>query len=158
MRGIHRWPVNSTHKWPVTRKMFPFDDVIMHQPVAIVIWWSGTSWLLGFLITQSRSNRTNILAVHSLYNFDVMRSNVTRFDSAKFTKVNQCLGFSPTKHPPCLILSDQIWNVYFWKIWHWGYMSIKASQITWNSTGCPTVCSHKRGIIVYVNCSLIVHK
>ena len=26
---IHRWPVNSTHKWPVTRKMFPFDDVIM---------------------------------------------------------------------------------------------------------------------------------
>ena len=29
--GIHRWPVNSPHKWPVTRKMFPFDDVIM-QP------------------------------------------------------------------------------------------------------------------------------
>ena len=22
-------PVNSPHKWPVTRKMFPFDDVIM---------------------------------------------------------------------------------------------------------------------------------
>ena len=29
--GIHQWPVNSTHKWPVTRKMFPFDDVIMQQ-------------------------------------------------------------------------------------------------------------------------------
>ena len=27
--GIHRSPVNSPHKWPVTRKMFPFDDVIM---------------------------------------------------------------------------------------------------------------------------------
>ena len=27
--GIHRGPVNSPHKWPVTRKMFPFDDVIM---------------------------------------------------------------------------------------------------------------------------------
>ena len=27
--GIHRWPVNSPHKRPVTRKMFPFDDVIM---------------------------------------------------------------------------------------------------------------------------------
>ena len=24
-------PVNSPHKWPVTRKMFPFDDVIMRQ-------------------------------------------------------------------------------------------------------------------------------
>ena len=29
-RGIQRWPVNSRHKWPVTRKMFPFDDVIMY--------------------------------------------------------------------------------------------------------------------------------
>ena len=27
--GIHRWPVNSPHKWPVTQKMFPSDDVIM---------------------------------------------------------------------------------------------------------------------------------
>ena len=24
VRGIHRWPVNSPHKWPVTRKMFPW--------------------------------------------------------------------------------------------------------------------------------------
>ena len=34
--GIHRWPVNSPHKWPVTRKRFPFDDVIMRA------WWN--SW------------------------------------------------------------------------------------------------------------------
>ena len=27
--GIHRGPMNSPHKWPVTRKMFPFDDVTM---------------------------------------------------------------------------------------------------------------------------------
>ena len=27
VRGIHRGP----HKWPVTRKMFPFDDVIMNN-------------------------------------------------------------------------------------------------------------------------------
>ena len=32
VRGIHRSPVNSLHKWPVTRKMFPFDDVIFE-------WW-----------------------------------------------------------------------------------------------------------------------
>ena len=29
VRGIHRWPVNSTPKWPVTRKMFTSDDVIV---------------------------------------------------------------------------------------------------------------------------------
>ena len=31
VRGIHQWPVNSPHKGPMKRKMFPFDDVIM--------WW-----------------------------------------------------------------------------------------------------------------------
>ena len=35
--GIHRRPVNSPHKWPVTRKMFPFDDVIMSDPFIICI-------------------------------------------------------------------------------------------------------------------------
>ena len=29
VRGIHRGPVNSPHKWSVTQKMFPFDYVIM---------------------------------------------------------------------------------------------------------------------------------
>ena len=29
VRGIHRSPGNSPHKGPVTRKIFPFDDVIM---------------------------------------------------------------------------------------------------------------------------------
>ena len=31
VQGIHRWPVNSLHKGPVMRKMFPFDDVIMKK-------------------------------------------------------------------------------------------------------------------------------
>ena len=34
VRGIHRGPVNSPHKWPVTREMFPLDDVIM--PIQLV--------------------------------------------------------------------------------------------------------------------------
>ena len=29
VRGIHRWPVTSPHNGPVTRKMLPFDDVII---------------------------------------------------------------------------------------------------------------------------------
>ena len=42
VRGIHWWPVISPHKGPVTRKMFPLDDVIMrcfqsHFPTNIVI-------------------------------------------------------------------------------------------------------------------------
>ena len=34
--GIHRGPVNSPHKWPVTRKMFPFDDVNMRHDYFII--------------------------------------------------------------------------------------------------------------------------
>ena len=32
VRVIHRWPVNSSHKGPVTRKKLPFDNVIMLFP------------------------------------------------------------------------------------------------------------------------------
>ena len=32
VRGVHRWPVNSPHKGPVTRKIFQFDDVIVVVP------------------------------------------------------------------------------------------------------------------------------
>ena len=34
VRGIHRSPVNSPHKGPVTRKMLPFDHVIMRIQIA----------------------------------------------------------------------------------------------------------------------------
>ena len=36
--GIRRWPRSSPHKWPVTRNMYPFDDVIMINDV--VLWHS----------------------------------------------------------------------------------------------------------------------
>ena len=35
---IHRGPVNFPHKWPVTRKMFPFDDVIMTLLCICMTW------------------------------------------------------------------------------------------------------------------------
>ena len=37
VRGIHRWSVNSPHKGPVTRKMFPFDDVIMALSITLLV-------------------------------------------------------------------------------------------------------------------------
>ena len=42
VRGIHLGPVNSPYNWPVTRKTFPFDDVIMIcLPVDLVSTPSG---------------------------------------------------------------------------------------------------------------------
>ena len=37
VRWIHRWPENSPHKGPLTRKMFPFDDVIMPPAFSIIL-------------------------------------------------------------------------------------------------------------------------
>ena len=36
VRGIHRWPVNSLHKWSVTPKIFPFYDVIMKSDDTLI--------------------------------------------------------------------------------------------------------------------------
>ena len=52
VRGIHRGPVNSPHKWPVTGKMFPFDDVIMKTKVCF--WFLPISWRY-FYTTAQRS-------------------------------------------------------------------------------------------------------
>ena len=41
VREIHRGPVNFPHKWPVTRKMFPFDDVIMKRVYVPQEEWSN---------------------------------------------------------------------------------------------------------------------
>ena len=41
--GIHRGPVYSPHKWPVTRKMFPFDEVIMYKYEFKM--WYGWAWI-----------------------------------------------------------------------------------------------------------------
>ena len=41
---IHRGPVNFPHKWPVMRRMFPFDDVIMRYdfPILLVVHMSSS--------------------------------------------------------------------------------------------------------------------
>ena len=53
VRGIHRWPVNSTHKWPVTRNMFPFHDVtMMLPPMAHYSDIAWTSWRVKRPVTR----------------------------------------------------------------------------------------------------------
>ena len=55
-RGIHRWPVNSSHQRPVTRKMFPFDDVIMETmqiSVGLTEQWFNQDQYLCILIVKN---------------------------------------------------------------------------------------------------------
>ena len=50
VRVIHRWPVNSPHKWPVTRKMFSFDDVIMREQPTSENTNIGQAWAFEIVI------------------------------------------------------------------------------------------------------------
>ena len=46
VRGIHWLLVNSPHKWPVTRKMFPFIDVIMKSSLVQIMALSHTGHVI----------------------------------------------------------------------------------------------------------------
>ena len=73
VRGIHRSPVNSPHKGPVTRKMFPFDDVIMSKFDHII-----TSH---HIITSITSTESVQLYVHSSWNGGIcwFRKNLSAY-------------------------------------------------------------------------------
>ena len=43
---IHRWQVNTLHKGPVTRKTFPFDDIIMTYQSLLLFGYYQIIWLL----------------------------------------------------------------------------------------------------------------
>ena len=61
VRGIHWWPVNSPHKGLVTRKMFPFDDVMMssivHKTSWLPDWLTPSLSITSMLISPMLSNR-----------------------------------------------------------------------------------------------------
>ena len=59
VRGIHRWPVNSPHKWPVTREMFPFDDVILVLCSHVVTLDHIEYWGLNNMVTIVRTTFSN---------------------------------------------------------------------------------------------------
>ena len=88
VRGIHRWPMDSPLKRPVTRKMVPFDDIVkkhvgqhsmfvvmeknisspakIREPNAIkliVLWWPCTHAVLCLFFVSSCWQR--VMVVHA---------------------------------------------------------------------------------------------
>ena len=65
VRGIHRWPVNSPHKGPVTRKLWTFDDAMEALFVKeipglydILSYWTRGSRLINDQLTVLESSNT----------------------------------------------------------------------------------------------------
>ena len=84
VRGIHRSPVNSPHKGPVTRKMFPFDGVIM---VEIHVNMTIQSWLLIGWQHSQKSVRHHVSQ-------EIRRTTATSLARYEKTKIHQtwCYG------------------------------------------------------------------
>ena len=89
VRGIHRGPVNSPHKWPVSRKMFPFDDVIMSWSASIMTCLPGHSPMGHFHNTvQLRLGHGRAITVH-IYQWD--HSMVFKLQMSVEVKVGKTL-------------------------------------------------------------------
>ena len=95
VRGIHRGPVNSPHKWPVTRKIFPFYDVIMfdhrcliaHLRGAIrgrIIIWHEV-WYISFKLQPPSLDKIMLLLLYTRWNLQHLLSKNRRrqYDSNK---------------------------------------------------------------------------
>ena len=96
VREIHRGPVNFPHKWTVTRKMFPFDDVIMTMELRLFCietskWWisyegEGYRWCRwAFCALQCRHNGRDGVSNHQPH--DCLLSRLLRRRSKKTPKL-----------------------------------------------------------------------
>ena len=70
VRGIHRWSVKSPHKRPVTRKIFPFDDVIME-------WLPRHIWQMSILYQKP-------LSIACIITFNSILLNVITYQCNKY--------------------------------------------------------------------------
>ena len=63
---IHRWPVNFPHKWPVTRKISPFDDVIMNYQRNKLAFPASNSRPSAVYLDKQASNTILLASCHSV--------------------------------------------------------------------------------------------
>ena len=75
VREIRRWSVNSRHKWPVMREMFPFDFVIMIGNCFVGMQTAAASQLLRM---SFRFGSYVIRGVSASYGIYPQTSNISR--------------------------------------------------------------------------------
>ena len=61
VQGIHRGPVNSAHKGPVTRKVFPFDDVITIGVFWIPMTTTISPHHISYSSRRNESDKVNVI-------------------------------------------------------------------------------------------------
>ena len=112
VRGIHRGPVNSPHKGPVTHKMFPFDDVIMctcrcpgrlapngghHRAQYWLQSWSvflpSFSWFQWFHITCGKQITIDVFSLFQIYTADNNQFTYSLHTNSRWQSISGKLNF-----------------------------------------------------------------
>ena len=108
VRGIHRWPVNSPHKRPVTRKMFPFDDDVIMFVIP-----NGSRLWMTLLINSVVHSRIKVLLVCYIMIFVMIYS--TKWTDIEYFKSNKRLRKRFKNYKP-------FWNDELTTLWTsmWG--------------------------------------
>ena len=78
--GIHRGPVNSPHKWPVTRKMFPFDHVIMSPCPSVCPFVDGMVFEVTIQFAFQIQIRISYALSYGMLLIFVIKSQILYFD------------------------------------------------------------------------------
>ena len=134
VRGIHRRPVNSPHKWPVTRKMFPFDDVIiiMGCPTVATLCWSSAALFMkpschdaNFVVTSSLAACHNDSLRCHLTNYGKVGIITTiSFQGQKKKKKKTVVKKKSFKNvryfiysPTLIYSSNENLGYLFWEVW-----------------------------------------
>ena len=109
---IHRWPVNSPHKWPVTRKMFPFDDIIMDflekngSATYMMTWWYHR-WRLNCVIMM------NVYIIMKInLNVDTVIASISILPQHA-TLSNEVSGYFVKGNSP-LVICKPVFNLKDW--------------------------------------------
>ena len=140
VRGIHRWPVNSPHKWSATRKMFPFDDVIMlASTICLCVLWN--------LARASFDRRSRINSIMQILSW-ARRDN-------KYIK----LPNPGTHHPP--VKSQFVSDIQLPNLWP-QHLPVKWQFVTFNYLNCEHIIHQSNDNLFvtfnYLTCEHIIHQ
>ena len=125
VRGIYRWSVNSTHKGPATRNMFPLDDVIMI--IQNLIAWR---WL-------------DSLSIKKKYYFDHLYFDMPGCREISFDMIGYTYYFFISYNIYAIIcICVAVWTSFFYcdMITITMHLPIIIKRLSWNET--VRVCWH----------------
>ena len=122
VRGIHRSPVNSPHKGTVTRKMFPFDNVIIKVP-HIGSFWAPSQYRDRFSWYMDSHCIDEVVIISSYFIMGILilvrqRFYIEKFHSLTLKNVHISLCAAPItwQYTLCLLITVEGQLLFVWKI------------------------------------------